>query len=121
MSAYEVVKPFKYACDGVTLQDAATGPAPADLPEDAISGLVKEGYIREAVKAKAVKAAPENKAVASAPETKAADAETGADVGLTDAEINADLEALGVEFDPASDREVRLALRAAGRAQREQA
>lgn len=40
------------------------------------------------------------------------------DVGLTDAEINADLEALGVDYDPAAPREDRLELREIGRAMR---
>jgi hypothetical protein len=62
----KVLKHFDYATDklGLDIRRATPG-IDADIPDDAVPGLVKEGYIAE-VKAAFV---PENKAIAS-PEVK---------------------------------------------------
>lgn len=68
----QVLKPFDYSTDGVTLKHLDPGDEPAGVPADLIDGLTAEGYLGAGEpKAKSAKKAPEAKFVEAAPENKA--------------------------------------------------
>lgn len=101
-----VAKAFDYSLDGINPLHLEPGDDPAGVPAEFIAGLKAEGYLEEGE--------PENKVIEAAPET-------GEAVLLTDEEIHADLEALGVEFDPRDDLATKTALRDEARAKRAEA
>lgn len=104
MTMFNILKTFPFSRDGVTVETAVAG-GDCDIPDALAPGLRREGFLR----APGATGAPENKVIEAAPET-------GGAVLLTDREINADLEGVGVEFDPRDSAEVRMAQRDQARA-----
>jgi hypothetical protein len=108
-----ILRPFNFSEDGINAQPAIVGET-ANIPAALVPGLVAGGFV-------ASSAGIETKIIVAAPETGAAVNLDDDSLGLTIRELHADLEAMGIEFDPADDQAALQAQRDAGRAARDAA
>lgn len=71
MPKIKVIKPFKFAHQGIHVEAFEPGPDPVDTTDECADVAVAEGWAKR-VRAGSAQAAPEQAAAAAAPETRAA-------------------------------------------------
>lgn len=55
----KALRPFDYSHDGINAKHLQPGEDASDVPEDAVAGLVAEGYIGDGLETKVISGAPE--------------------------------------------------------------
>lgn len=114
----KILKPFPCAIDelGVSVRETVAE-ALEDIRDDLVPGLLAEGYVELSGGVVVLDGAPQR--VAAPVIEVAGEPIAGPADGLTDVEINADLEALKVDFHPGDATPQRLAQRNEARAARD--